>query len=270
MELFSSASSPSNVRNGDEVRRAGSTSRTPGLGYLGSTSFSAVYREEKGLEDISYDSYDMDTTNTDTSQPLYLPNRDSQIKKGMTCLALLVGMPTLEEELGIWHEHYAGLTLIYPFTSGIEEVIRTSLHNVIANAQGAELESLLAQKSAEIYRNSMKEFKVPSNCTIDQYANILGDPSLLRWETLGMYFTAVGVSACYINQGVPWHVVEQRRKLAKSMLEASDTCLSLCEELGQMTDTEIWLYYENSHLASVVEGDSSESPLVRQKSRLLT
>lgn len=47
--------------------------------------------------------------------------------------------------------------------------------------------------------------------------------------------------------------------LAKTMLEASDTCISLCEELRQMTDAEVFLYCENAHLASIIEGHANKS-----------
>lgn len=250
-------------QNGDHVpENDRPASRTPGPGFLGSTSFSAVYQEEKSLDGLKYTAYQEKISNAGTSRRLYLPNRDSQIKKGMTCLAVLVDCPTLGPTITQWQQYY--FTVMTPFISAIEQSVRTTIYSAIANAQGEELEAVLAQKSAEIYKNSMEEFKIPPGCTIDEYASILADPKCLRWDVVGLYFSICGLSACYTAQGISRTIIEERRRLAKTMLEASDTCISLCEELGQMTDAEIYLYCENAHLVSVVEGDASESPPLYQ------
>lgn len=246
-----------NVVDHDNDRLA---SRTPGPGFLGSTSFSAVYEEDKSLDGLQHGSCHESIINGGTIQRVYLPNRDSQIKKGTTCLALLIDCPTLGPIVAQWQQLYASIAITFPFTSAIADSVRTSIYSAIVKAQGTEVEDILAQKSAEIYRNSMKEFKIPTGCTIDEYGSILADPSCLRWDALGVYFTAVGLGACYTNQGASRTVIEQRRGLAKKMLEASDTCILLCEELGQMTDAEVFLYCQNAHLVSVVEGDASKSP----------
>ena len=44
------------------------------------------------------------------------------------------------------------------------------------------------------------------------------------------------------------------------MLEATDICVSFCEELGDLSDAETWLYSANVHLVSLVEGDASTYP----------
>jgi hypothetical protein len=232
-------------------------SRTPAPGFLGSTSFSAVYQEERGLNVLQYSSDSDSLSNAGTIRRLYPPNRESQIKKGMSCLALLADLPMMEPMISQWQQLYFCVTIMSPFTSAIQKAVKSSIHSAIANAHGSELEDILAEKSAEIYRNSMLEFRAPPNCSLDQYATLMADP--LRWDAIGIYFTACGLSACYANQGASRSIIEQRRQLAKVMLEASDTCISLCEELGQMTDQETWLYCENAHLVSVVEGDASKS-----------
>lgn len=242
------------------------TSRTPKPGFLGSTSFSAVYQEERGLTALQHSS-DHESVNN-VIERLYLPNRGSQIKKGISCLALLVDLPMMEPLVSQWQKLYACVTMMFPFASAIQESIKSSIYSIIANAHSSELEMLLTEKSAEIYRNSMREFKMPPGCSLDQYSDLMADPHGLRWDAMGIYFTSVGLAACYACQGVSRAVIEQRRRLAKTMLEASDICISLCEELGQMTDQEVWLYGGNSHLVSVVEGDASRcfsDPVVQKR-----
>jgi hypothetical protein len=77
----------------------------------------------------------------------------------------------------------------------------------------------------------------------------------LGWVSLGMYFTSVGIAALFTKDHKPRTVFDERWRLTKRMLKAGDICISFCEEQGNLSDAEIWLYHENVHLASVVEGD---------------
>jgi hypothetical protein len=52
-------------------------SRTPGPGFLGSTSFSAVYQEEKSLNDLQYGTCYKSISHGAPAKRLYMPNRDS-------------------------------------------------------------------------------------------------------------------------------------------------------------------------------------------------
>jgi hypothetical protein len=232
-------------------------SHTPGPGFLGSTSFSAVYREEKSLDDLPNGSPSEGTAHGPAKR-LYVPNRESQVIKGTSCLAAFVEHQNLGNFIEHWQQLYDCVSTISPFTSALSLSVGTYLYGAIAQAQGNEVEKVLKQKSAEIYRNSLEEFAIPPGCTIEKYGSMLADPSKLRWDTLGLYFTAVGLGASHWNQGASRAITEARRGLAKKMLEASDTCISLCEELGQMTDAEVFLYCENAHLSSIIEGDASK------------
>ena len=126
------------------------TSSTPGPGYLGSTSFSAVYQEEKGLDGLPYNVRVKSLANPGKVQRLYLPNRDSQVRKGMTCLALLINYPEFAPMLHQWQQLYGFHNIIFPFTLAIDNAVKISIYGTIADAEGAELEQLLVQK---IFRN---------------------------------------------------------------------------------------------------------------------
>jgi hypothetical protein len=152
----------------------------------------------------------------------------------MTCLAAFVDYPNLESFITQWQQLYDCVTTMSPFTSALKLSVGASLYGALSEVQSTEVEEVLAQKSTEIYRNSMEQFDIPPACTIDQYGSILANS--LRWDTIGLYFTAVGLGASHSNQTDSRMAIEERRRLAKTMLEASDTCISLCEELGQMTD----------------------------------
>ena len=77
-----------------------------------------------------------------------------------------------------------------------------------------------------------------------------------------MYFTAVGLAleALEYMEGTvsTRHSFQARRILARTMLEASDLCIAMCEKAGQLSDPETWLYLENYHLCSLLDGDASK------------
>jgi hypothetical protein len=97
----------------------------------------------------------------------------------------------------------------------------------------------------------------------------------LRWEAVGMFFTTVGLRAInarvnvrHLAAGSGGLSMRQRAVLARRMLEGGQMCLSFCEKTGHMVDPEIWLSLELSHLASVVEDDSSIYLLRRRMNEL--
>ena len=46
--------------------------------------------------------------------------------------------------------------------------------------------------------------------------------------------------------------------MGKRMLDASTTCLTFCEEFGNLTDPELWVMSDNGFLSSIVDGDNSK------------
>lgn len=227
---------------------------SPDPGFLGSTSFSAVY--EEGLKVLT-----PDDRNGNTSAPsdrLYLPNRDSQIRRGMECLTLLTKMPQFEVSLKIWESAAASeYSLMTPFLWSIRSSVKSNLYDELMLASDHNRNELLFRQSSQIWQNSLTKMEVPERCSINDYAELLSNGDQLRWVSLGIYFTSVGVAVLYAKGQEPRAVFDEHRRLAKNMLEASDICISFCEELGQLSDAEVWLYHENVHLASVVEGDAS-------------
>lgn len=231
-----------------------SAPRTPQPGYLGATSFSNVYAE--GLTNLDYDPHD--ARSDELAEQLYLPNRESQIRRGMTCLTLLEDMPEFEALLQNWNRTSTSThTLMMPFIHSLQKSIRSSLYEDLAAIPAGGREALLYQQSTRIWQSSLEDMNLPDHCTIQKYSNILSDRTRLRWVALGLFFNAVGLAALYAQDPQPRRVFAERRRLAKQMLEASDICVSFCEELGDLSDAETWLYGANVHLVSIVEGDSS-------------
>jgi hypothetical protein len=232
------------------------TPRTPDHGFLGATSFSAVYHDAEGLTDLDYGRHGARSDNFD--EQLYLPNRESQIIRGMKCLALLTEMPEFDTLLRSRHSIFASThMLMTPFMYPLQASIRKSLYKDLAAAPASKRDSVLFRQSSRIWQSSLEDMALPDRCSIQEYSDILSDPNRLRWVAVGLFFNAVGLAALYAQDSEPRRVFAERRRLAKRMLEASDTCISFCEELGDLSDAETWLYGANTHLVSLVEGDAS-------------
>jgi hypothetical protein len=119
----------------------------------------------------------------------------------------------------------------------------------------------LLHASEMLFKNSSKPLKMPLNMTFRQYHTLFTGENL-RWEAIGMLFTAVGLSASIMLAADATLELTKissmdKRSLAHRMLDASDTCIAFCEESGHLNDPGMWLIYENFLLMSLVNGDSN-------------
>lgn len=80
-----------------------------------------------------------------------------------------------------------------------------------------------------------------------------------RWETLGLFFTAVSrvtlePESTRMNHGSQ----NQRRNVQRVAMHCSDSCLDMALSLDCLNDLQLMLQYENFILHSLVDGDQSE------------
>ena len=189
---------------------------------------------------------------------VFPPNRDGQIRKGVACLAVLEDMPSYEPLVRNWQEA-TELSMIAPWAMACHNSLKARVYDQIAGGTSEQKEYVLLKCSAQIFQNSLDSLELRHDITIDEFACFITTQKL-SWEAIGMYFTAVGLAAMTIDDMGTFRSrssSDMQYSLGKKMLEASDTCLSFCEELGHRTDPEAWLLCENLHLCSLVEGDAS-------------
>ena len=236
----------------------GRPSDTSWPGFLGSTSFSAIYDEDERLKSLYADS-PADNGNLESKRKrLFLPNRDSQIRKGAACLALLEDMLVYEPLVSKWQES-ADISMIAPWTMACHYSLKARVYDQLVGGTNEHKEQVLLDCSNQIFENSLTGLELRHDLTIDGFACLMTSQKLL-WEAVGMYFTAVGLAAMTIDDMGAFRSrssSDMQYCLGKQMLEASDTCKSFCEELGRGNDPELWLVVENTHLCSLVEGDAS-------------
>jgi hypothetical protein len=237
--------------------------RLPNHGFLGSTSFAAVYAEGESLETLPL------PWDRHNNQPRHLaPDMDYYIRKGAACLALLEDFPFYEPIVRIWDAQNP-ISMIVSWVAACESSVKNLYLQMTASTNN-QVKQMILDSSAHIFENSFRPLTLEKECTVDQFVDMITGQNL-RWEVVGMFYTAVGLAAmtvddCHlVSQGsAERYGIDTRRRLGRKMLEASDTCKALCERAGQLTDPESWLYCENAHLSTLVEGDASECSLIRQ------
>ena len=228
---------------------------TSSPGFLGSTSFSSVYKDNQSLQTLHPDLLGHLDAIHGKPEKFHLLNHDSKIRRGAACLSLLRDWPTYDALVRKWHAG-ADLSMIAPWVPNCQSAMKTEVYDHLGPSDN-EVEHQLLRCSARIFDNTLKPVNLQRGYTIDQYSDQFSAGNI-RWETVGMFYTAVGLAAMVVEDiSAAPNAAERRYLLAKQMLEASDTCISFCEEFQQLTDLEIWVICENVHVCTLVTGDAS-------------
>ncbi len=251
---------PSPLTSNPDKSRKSIPTIQPQPGFLGSTSYAAVFTESQtqiGL-DADQDNGELQHTHSDpTASSL---GKDALIKQGAAVLALLSDFPLYGPFIDQWLDYARGLALIAPFMPECMASIKRDLYDPFVKAQSGRA---LLHASEMLFTNGAKPMKMDPGMTFRQYHTLFTGENL-RWEALGMLFTAVGLS-CLIMLAAdttvdsPQTGTFDKRTLAHRMLEASDASIAFCEQTGHLNDPGMWLIYENFLLMSLAIGDSSKS-----------
>lgn len=222
-------------------------------GYLGSTSYASVFFEHQSLwtpQSVKYQG-------PKCSPPI----SDVDFARGADCLSHI-------KELFIWAplvEQWAGgskFSMISPWIQGVQDSLRSKIAaKWPCGSSPPEVDGNLRELSREIWVNSLDPIPLDGDTTFEEYQDNLGRQ--LRWESVGMYFLAVGLALEgleYVGGATSGHdTYQSRRDLSKRMLEESDTCIRFSDKAGQITDLQTWLYLGNWHLCTLVDGDAGKN-----------
>jgi hypothetical protein len=111
----------------------------------------------------------------------------------------------------------------------------------------------------KITENTCRPFEIPANISAQQFHTLFTGDNL-RWEFIGLAFTWMALSVLR-SQG---DLFSQNRDLSntsslpETMAECSNSCISLCQNIGPPNDVMIWLLYDNLVLSTQLNGDFSK------------
>jgi hypothetical protein len=244
-------------------------STTPGPGFLGFTSSSADYigaQRQHGFHNVAEDGDSAAGCGSPELFPIYPQH---QINAGVAVLAHFLEFPFFESFINELRQNAIDVSLILPWISYICDSIKTDLYEPLLQSSERNGDGSLHHDrfqehlSRRLFHNTSGVLEYDGHCSVEHFASLFTGQNL-RWEAVGMFFTIAGLGAInarvnvrHLSPGSGGLSMRQRAVLARRMLEGGQMCLSFCEKTGHMVDPEIWLSLELSHLASVVEGDSS-------------
>lgn len=121
--------------------------------------------------------------------------------------------------------------------------------------------------SEQLFENSAKPIITHATMTRTEYFTSIA----ARWETIGLMFTWVGVSALIIPDDhellrLGDGSVVDVDKLRKITFELTEICLGFCDTIGTLSDPLVWLLLQQTILLGETYGDSGEF-LYRQEER---
>jgi hypothetical protein len=230
-------------------------------GFLGSTSFSAVFAEHQDQIDLELDQdiADLNREHYEEASAAKSTEFQRKIADGAAVLALLADLPSFEPIATRWAERWRELSLMAPILPACLKSIKTDLYEPFIKMQ---TERALSNASRLLFRNLLKVLKSPPYCTFEQYTSSLTGENL-RWETVGIFFTACGL-ACYNSSAEDplldfvGHRPGDKRLLSRRMLEASNACIAFLDDAGHLNDPGMWLTEGNCILTSQILGDASK------------
>ena len=229
----------------------------PAPGFLGSTSYSAVYTEN---------GHELDEETDDTGdgpnrlqRSLVTPHNQRNVEEGLVSLRHLQNFPQLEAIAIGWREQACDSTLMSAHLLRCIKSIRDDLYTPLAN-KGSEED--LRAVARRLFDGFSRQIKIPPGCKFLEYPDQFTGKNI-RWETLGLFFTAVGLGVMQLSVSDPLlafvgNSQEGKQSLSRQMLDASDACICFCDDAGHLNDPSIWLLTENTLLMSQVLGDTSE------------
>lgn len=115
--------------------------------------------------------------------------------------------------------------------------------------------------SRHLFSDSCRPLAMESTSTFEEFCTSFCQENT-RWETIGLFFTAVSRATIDITcfDGL-FNTEQQRLSVRKLATRFSDSCLDIALSLDCLNDLQLLLQYENFINHSFVDGDQSESTL---------
>lgn len=222
------------------------TREYPNPGYLGSSSYTTFF---DGLEHTG--SPTGESSRDVDAQPKVSVNSE-KIMQG----ASLLGQVRSSADISLWGARVESwisdginLALAHAFTSSC---VQTAKY-IFAKSDGKE------ELSRALFSNSCREIALSTSSTLGDFSAMFCMDNA-RWETLGLFFTAVSRATLEPEPARMSHGSQkQRRNIQRVAMHCSDSCLDMALSLDCLNDLQLMLQYENFILHSLVDGDQSYS-----------
>ncbi|KAF2165409.1 hypothetical protein M409DRAFT_24259 [Zasmidium cellare ATCC 36951] len=241
----------------DERTRASSTAsyttpdsamsfRDSRTGFLGATSYSAVYTENPTI---------LEAPDIENAPDLPAISSD-RIQQGAEVLSMLRDIPVYRKFTQRWFDLCDGIVVIQPvFRIWIDE-LWDEFGQILSEGKADQLRSL----SDLVWRNTRRPMKVHGNMTAREWAKAASGRNL-RWEVVGLVLSLVGLVAVNLSN---WDTIfdsirerfVDRATFAERMRKASEFCLCFCYESEVLNDIYLCFMFEDLVLVESLKGEA--------------
>ena len=230
------------------------------VGFLGHTSYAAVYTEHATSSGIGLENHtDPASSSTRRSSLEDTAMAPVRIQRGATLLASLNDLSLIERLADRWCRVRQALGAPKPLIRAAILSLRASYEAALSTARVQDLTEI----SNRICLNSQQPYRIGPATTVSEYIESFVGQNL-RWEILGILFSVAGASAMTLSDqdksivGRDNNLID-RKSFVSQMMSNSDDVLSFCDHYRQPNDLMLWLMFENFSLVTLHHGDSSKS-----------
>ncbi|KAJ5383022.1 transcriptional regulator family: Fungal Specific TF [Penicillium concentricum] len=147
-------------------------------------------------------------------------------------------------------ESHVGAFLIQPFADAVIKEFVTLQHS-------QNFRSDLLALSQRLFENSSRAVDIHRLMTLQGFIDQYTGPNL-RWETMGVILTLVGIAATEFRAPYSLYRTEQERQtLRMNLIQFGNKCAIFCEALDVLNDVHILFLYQTFQVQSVFYGDQS-------------
>ncbi|KAK4561393.1 hypothetical protein LTR86_004710 [Recurvomyces mirabilis] len=229
---------------------SGMSFREGKVGFLGPTSYSAIFTENPN----SLGASDPDDVLEET--PAIAPISADKIQRGAEILALLRDIPLYEKFTQRFYDLCDGILVMQPAHRIWVDELWSEFGRLLMEGKPDQLRSL----SELVWRNTLKPMQVHGQTTAQQWARCASG-RYLRWEIVGSILTHTGLTAMGLSN---WDSIfdnirdryVDRATFAERMRKASEFCLCFCYEAEVLNELYLCFMYEDLILVECLKGDA--------------
>lgn len=222
-------------------------------GFLGATSYSAVFAENPGSLSVIMEPHD---AAEDTASMGQVP--PEKIQQGAEILSMLRDISIYQQFTQRYFDACDGIVVSQTAYSIWVEELWSEFGRLLQDAHMDQLMSL----SEMVWRNTRRPMKVHGQMTAREWARSASGRNL-RWEVVGTIFSLVGLVAANLScwdsifESIRESFID-RETFTERMRKASGYCLCFCYESEVLNDIYVSFLYEDLVLLESIKGDARE------------
>lgn len=233
-----------------------SSRKFPNPGYLGASAYTTIFGrlasdEQHGSNNNS--PYELETVQTaleSTVDAVQIFHGSRLIEQICNSLPVVQCCELVRSRV----DKGVNLALAGIFIVRCAESAAEAMDSVSSSTEGA-----FAELSTTLFTNSSRGLDVSEDDRVQTFTDKFCDRSHVRWETLGLFFTAISRATIDLTAfGNLYSTEKERFHLRKLAMYFSDCCLEIALSLDCLNDLQLVLQYENFISHASVDGDQSK------------